>query len=46
MRENVELFAAERQPNGFADSEISCGTTVGGNHGLIETRISIIFHNV
>ena len=46
LREDVELFTAEQQANGFADTEISCDTTIGGNHGCIETRTTTVIHDV
>src|ERR1035437_2850197 len=46
LREDVELFAAEQKAKGFADTEISRDTTVGGDHGRIETRTTTVVHDV
>ena len=46
LREDVELFVAEQQANGFADTTISRDTTVDGDHGRIETRTTTVIHNV
>ena len=46
LRDDVELFAAEQKANGFADTEISQNTTIGGDHGRIETRTTIVLHDV
>ena len=46
LREDVELFVAEQQANGFADTTISRDTTVDGDHGRIETRTTTVIHDV
>jgi len=46
LRDDVELFAAEQKARGFADTEISQNTTIGGDHGRIETRTTIVLHDV
>jgi predicted transposase YbfD/YdcC len=46
LREDVELFAAEQKAKGFADTEISRDTTIGGDHGRIETRTTTVIHDV
>jgi predicted transposase YbfD/YdcC len=46
LRDDVELFAAEQKARGFADSKISQDTTVDGDHGRIETRKTIVIHDV
>ena len=37
LREDVDLFVAEQQANGFKDTEISRHETVDADHGRIET---------
>ena len=46
LREDVELFAAEQKAKGFADTEVSQDTTIGGDHGRIETRTTTVIHDV
>ena len=46
LRDDVELFAAEQKARGFADSKISQDTTVDGDHGRIETRKTIVIHDI
>ena len=46
LREDVELFAAEQKGRDFADTEISQDTTIGGDHGRIETRTTTVIHDV
>jgi predicted transposase YbfD/YdcC len=46
LREDVEVFVAEQKANGFADTEVSRDTTVDGDHGRIETRITTVIHDV
>ena len=46
LREDVELFVAEQQANGFADTTISRDSTVDGDHGRIETRTTTVIHDV
>lgn len=46
LREDVEVFAAEQQAKGFADTEISRDTTIDGDHGRIETRTTTVMHDV
>jgi predicted transposase YbfD/YdcC len=46
LREDVELFAAEQNGNGFKDAKISRHQTVDGDHGRIETRTTTVIHDV
>jgi predicted transposase YbfD/YdcC len=46
LREDVEVFAAEQQANGFKDTHVSRDQTVDGDHGRIETRTYTVFHEV
>jgi predicted transposase YbfD/YdcC len=46
LRDDVELFASEQKARGFADSKISQGKTVDGDHGRIETRKTTVIHDV
>jgi len=46
LRGDVELFAAEQKARGFADTAISRDTTIGGDHGRIETRTTTVIHDV
>ena len=46
LREDVELFAAEQQANGFKDTAVSQHETVDGDHGRIETRIYTVLHDI
>ena len=46
LREDVELFATEQKAKGFADTEVSQDTTIGGDHGRIETRTTTVLHGV
>jgi predicted transposase YbfD/YdcC len=46
LREDVDLFVAEQQANGFKDTEISSHRTVDGDHGRIETREITVIHDV
>ena len=46
LREDVEVFAAEQKAKGFADTQISQDTTIGGDHGRIETRTTTVIHDV
>ena len=46
LREDVELFAAKQQANGFKDTHVSRDQTVDGDHGRIETRTYTVFHDV
>jgi predicted transposase YbfD/YdcC len=45
LREDVELFVAEQQANGFTDTEISRHETVDADHGRIETRTVTVIHD-
>jgi predicted transposase YbfD/YdcC len=45
LREDVELFVAEQQANGFKDTEISRHETVDADHGRIETRAVTVIHD-
>ena len=46
LREDAELFAVEQKAKGFADTKISQDTTIGGDHGRIETRTTTVIHDV
>jgi predicted transposase YbfD/YdcC len=46
LREDVEVFVAEQQSKGFADTVVSHNTTVDGDHGRIETRTTTVIHDV
>jgi len=46
LRQDVELFVAEQQANGFADTTVSRDQTVDGDHGRIETRTITVMHDV
>jgi len=46
LRDDVELFAAEQKAHGFVDTEVSQNTTIGGDHGRIETRTTTVLHDV
>ena len=46
LREDVEVFAAEQQANGFKDTQISRHETVDADHGRIETRTYTVIHDV
>jgi len=46
LRDDVELFASEQKARSFADSKISQGETVDGDHGRIETRKTTVIHDV
>ncbi len=46
LREDVEVFVAEQQAKGFADTEVTRDTTVDGDHGRIETRAVTVIHDV
>lgn len=46
LRADVELFVAEQQERGFADTTISRHQTVDGDHGRIETRTTTVIHDV
>lgn len=46
LREDVELFTAEQKAAGFKDTTISRATTVDGDHGRIETRITTVIHDI
>ena len=45
LRDDVDLFVAEQQANGFKDTEISRHETVDGDHGRIETRTVTVIHD-
>ncbi len=45
LREDVDLFVAEQQSNGFKDTEISRNETVDADHGRIETRTVTVIHD-
>jgi predicted transposase YbfD/YdcC len=45
LREDVEVFVAEQQANGFKDTEISRHETVDADHGRIETRTVTVIHD-
>src|ERR1039458_1537094 len=46
LREDVEIFAAEQNANGFKDTTVSRYETVDGDHGRIETRTYTVIHDV
>jgi predicted transposase YbfD/YdcC len=46
LREDVEVFVAEQQAKGFADTVVTRDTTVDGDHGRIETRAVTVIHDV
>ena len=46
LRQDVEVFVAEQQASGFADTKISRDQTVDGDHGRIETRTTTVIHDV
>jgi len=46
LRQDVEIFVAEQQAKGFADTTISRDQTVDGDHGRIETRTTTVIHDV
>jgi len=46
LREDVELFVADQKASGFADAGISQDTTIDGDHGRIETRITTVVEDV
>lgn len=46
LHEDVKLFAAEQQENGFKDTVISRFETLDGEHGRIETRRYTAIHDV
>ncbi|KPQ09839.1 MAG: transposase [Saliniramus fredricksonii] len=46
LHEDVKLFAAEQQENGFKDAAISRFETLDGEHGRIETRRYTVIHDV
>jgi predicted transposase YbfD/YdcC len=46
LREDVEVFVAEQQARGFADTEVSRDSTVDGDHGRIETRTTTVINDV
>ena len=46
LHEDVKLFAAEQNANGFKDTQVSRHETVDGDHGRIETRTITAFHDM
>ena len=46
LREDVEVFAAEQNANGFKHTKVSRHETVDGDHGRIETRTYTAIHEV
>src|ERR1700688_3324080 len=46
LREDIEVFAAEQNANGFKDTTVSRHQTVDGDHGRIETRTYTAIHDV
>ena len=46
LREDVEVFAAEQQAKGFADTAVSQETMIDGDHGRIETRTTTVINDV
>lgn len=45
LREDIEVFVAEQNGNGFQDTTISRHQTVDGDHGRIETRTTTVLHD-
>jgi predicted transposase YbfD/YdcC len=46
LREDVEVFAAEQQNNGFTNTAISRIETIDGDHGRIETRTVTVMYDM
>ena len=46
LREDVELFAAERKARGIADATTSPDPAIDGDHGRIGTRTTTVIHDV
>jgi predicted transposase YbfD/YdcC len=46
LREDVGVFAAEQNANGFKDATVSRHETVDGDHGRIETRTYTAIHDI
>src|SRR5246127_2631005 len=46
LHDDVKVFAAEQNANGFKDTTISRHETVDGDHGRIETRTYTAIHDV
>ncbi len=46
LREDVEVFVAEQKVNNFNDTAVSRHETVDADHGRIETRTTIVIHDV
>ena len=46
LHHDVALYVNEQKGCGFADSQISQHTSVDGDHGRIETRNTIVIHNL
>jgi predicted transposase YbfD/YdcC len=46
LREDVELFVAEQKAKDFKDTTVSRAETIDGDHGRIETRTTIVIHDV
>jgi predicted transposase YbfD/YdcC len=45
LREDVDVFVAEQQANGFKNTKISRHETVDADHGRIETRTVTVIHD-
>src|ERR1700733_8406025 len=46
LGEEVEIFATEQQARDFADTNITRDSTVDGDHGRIETRVTTVINDV
>jgi predicted transposase YbfD/YdcC len=46
LHDDVKLFAAEQKANRFKDTTISSHKTLDGEHGRIETRVYMAFHEI
>jgi predicted transposase YbfD/YdcC len=46
LREDVELFVTEQRTKNFADTTISRAETIDADNGRIETRATIVIHDV
>lgn len=46
LRDDVDLFVTEQKAKGFEDAIVSRDTTVDGDHGRVETRITTVIHQV
>ena len=46
LHEDVELFVDEQKANGFNNTKSSQHTSVGGDHGRIETRRATVSEDI